>query len=189
MDIMKEFFKEREELYHMRKEFLLAQLQRDYEILLNKVKFIQAVIAGEIKINKQKRKSIMQQCVKYGLKTWTQLQEIMLKFIKSEKVKSRAIRNTSNEENAEKPDNGDESEEGMANDETKDDEMPSKEYDYLLSMPLWSLTEERVDDLIKQMNNKKNEHDSLQKRHIFDLWNEDLTNMLKVLTQIEEKEE
>ena len=33
-------------------------------------------------------------------------------------------------------------------DENQINEIPSKEYDYLLSMPLWSLTEERVDDLI-----------------------------------------
>lgn len=40
VDIMKEFFKYRQELYEMRKEFMLATLQKDYEILFNKVKFI-----------------------------------------------------------------------------------------------------------------------------------------------------
>jgi DNA topoisomerase-2 len=51
--------------------------------------------------------------------------------------------------------------------EFKEGEIDSKEYDYLLSMALWSLTEERVDDLIRQMNSKKNEHDTLEKMHIY----------------------
>jgi hypothetical protein len=34
---------------------MLAKLLKDYEILFNKVRFIQGVIAGNIKINKVKR--------------------------------------------------------------------------------------------------------------------------------------
>jgi DNA topoisomerase-2 len=52
IDILKEFYTQRSDLYELRKEFMLAQLQKDYEILYNKVRFIQAVIAGTIKINK-----------------------------------------------------------------------------------------------------------------------------------------
>jgi DNA topoisomerase II len=62
MDILKEFFTQRVSLYEVRKEFMLAQLQKDYEILFNKCRFIQLVIAGTIKINKQKRQFIMLQC-------------------------------------------------------------------------------------------------------------------------------
>ena len=40
LDILKEFFNLRKELYEMRKDFMLAQLLKDYEILFNKVKFI-----------------------------------------------------------------------------------------------------------------------------------------------------
>ena len=40
LDILKEFFNMRKELYEMRKDFMLAQLLKDYEILFNKVKFI-----------------------------------------------------------------------------------------------------------------------------------------------------
>ena len=170
----------------MRKEFLLAQLLKDYEILFNKCKFIQLVIAGTIKINKQKRTAIMAQCKREGLKTWSELCDIMTKFIKDDKVKSRAIRNTSNKDD-EGGDNSDP--DAIANEETKEDEIPSKEYDYLLSMPLWSLTEERVNKLIADMNQKKSEHDTLEKRHIYDLWDEDLTKMLECLTKVEEQEE
>jgi DNA topoisomerase-2 len=40
LDILKEFFNMRKELYEMRKDFMLAQLLKDYEIMFNKVKFI-----------------------------------------------------------------------------------------------------------------------------------------------------
>jgi DNA topoisomerase II len=86
---LKEFFEYRVEMYEMRKEYMLAKLKLDYEILANKVQFIQAVIAGTIKINGKKRSLIMQQCKTSGLKTWTQLQDIMTKFIKNEGTKSR----------------------------------------------------------------------------------------------------
>jgi DNA topoisomerase-2 len=68
-DILKEFFTQRTDLYKQRKEYMLARLMKDYELLFNKVKFIQAVIAGNIKINKVKRQLIMKQCKDLGLKT------------------------------------------------------------------------------------------------------------------------
>lgn len=43
-------------------------------------------------------------------------------------------------------------------------------------MPLWSLTKERVDDLIRQMDCKKGEHETLEKLPIFTLWESDLAN-------------
>jgi DNA topoisomerase-2 len=58
-----------------------------------------------------------------------------------------------------------------------------------MSMPLWSLTEERVNDLINQMNKKKDEHDTLAKRHIYELWNADISEMLTVLDAVEIQEE
>lgn len=39
------------------------------------------------------------------------------------------------------------------------------------------------------MNEKKNEHDILEKTHIFDLWRNDLNKMLEVLEEIETIEE
>lgn len=52
-------------------------------------------------------------------------------------------------------------------------------------MPLWSLTKERVESLIEQMNKKKDEHDLLEKMEVFDIWNSDLDKMLQCLTDVE----
>jgi len=40
-------------------------------------------------------------------------------------------------------------------------EVHPREYDYLLTMPLWSLSEEKLDELNNQMNKKKNELEAL----------------------------
>lgn len=48
--------------------------------------------------------------------------------------------------------------------------VPVKEYDYLLTMPLWSLSEEKVEELDTQRQNKKRDHDVLEATHIYNLW-------------------
>lgn len=79
----------------------------------------------------------MLQCKQNNLKTWSELTAIMNKFIKSEQVRSKVARNSVEEG---KESQGEE-------EEVKVNEIPLKEYDFLLSMPLWSLTEEKVVDL------------------------------------------
>lgn len=64
-----------------------------------------------------------------------------------------------------------------------DGEVSPKEYDYLLSMPLWSLCKERIDELTAQMNKKKDEHDMLEGTHINELWDRDLDEFLTALTK------
>ena len=93
IDIMKEFFNLRKDLYQQRKEYCLAKLQKDYEILFNKVKFIQAVIAGTVTINKVKRQQIMLRCREIGLKTMDQLEAIMQNFIKDKNKQKRIVSN------------------------------------------------------------------------------------------------
>lgn len=51
-----------------------------------------------------------------------------------------------------------------------DGEVAPKEYDYLLSMPLWSLSEEKIEELAIAMNQKKDDHDNLEAMHFHQLW-------------------
>jgi len=50
----------------------------------------------------------------------------------------------------------------------------NKNYDYLLSMPIWSLTKERVEQVENQLGKKHTELSLLEKQSIEDLWNADL---------------
>ena len=70
-----------------------------------------------------------------------------------------------------------------------DGQVQPKEYDYLLSMPLWSLSLEKVEELTCTMNKKKDEHDALAARHINSLWTEDLDSLLIALEKQEEIDE
>ena len=64
-----------------------------------------------------------------------------------------------------------------------------REYDYLLSMPLWSLSEEKVLELEAQMKTKKDDQDTLEATHIHTLWDRDLDAFLAALRIQEEKDE
>ena len=72
-------------------------------------------------------------------------------------------------------------------DEDEDEEeisgslVPAKEYDYLLSMPLWSLTHEKVDELLKNKENKLSEIEILSKTTEYQLWENDIEKFLQVL--------
>ena len=55
----------------------------------------------------------------------------------------------------------------------------SNSYDYLLGMPLWNLTFEKVEELKKQRNLKQIEFDNLKAKTIEDIWLEELDNLLE----------
>jgi hypothetical protein len=48
-------------------------------------------------------------------------------------------------------------------------------------MSLWSLTEEKIEELTIAMNKKKDEHSTLAAKHIHNLWTEDLDQLLIAL--------
>ena len=68
-------------------------------------------------------------------------------------------------------------------------ELSLREYDYLLNMPVMSLTDEKVDELDRQLKEKKAEYDKLFAMHIFELWENDLDNFLIALEKQNELEE
>ena len=62
-------------------------------------------------------------------------------------------------------------------DEAKEDEevvpegqVSPKEFDYLLTMPLWNLSLEKVEELNSHMKKKKDEYEILKDTHIYNLW-------------------
>ena len=48
------------------------------------------------------------------------------------------------------------------------------EYNYLLNLPVYSFTLEKVDALNNEITNKKNEYDELEKKDIKDIWKGEL---------------
>ena len=63
--------------------------------------------------------------------------------------------------------------------ETEEDaETGASSFDYLLGMPIWSLTQERVEKLLKQIGDKEIEIDTLIKLSKEDIWAKDLDDFI-----------
>jgi len=162
----------------------LARLQKDYEILVNKVKFIQGVVSESLRINKVKRRDLIRKMVAFGLMPMSEIHKIMLKFAHvGPQAHQRPIKAAAEGVEEEEP-SGE-----LVEEQEVEGEVSAKEFEYLLSMPMWSVTEERVDLLIKQMHEKKLEHDALLQKSIPDLWTEDLDAFLVELEKVWEQEE
>merc|ERR1719515_391025 len=76
--------------------------------------------------------------------------------------------------------------------ETKESKGTEKtDYDYLLGMPLWSLTFEKVEEIKKQLEAKSKELDIVKKTSIEKMWDRDLEALGNVLDEMDalEKEE
>ncbi|MGH0142037.1 UNVERIFIED_CONTAM: hypothetical protein FKN15_075068 [Acipenser sinensis] len=61
-------------------------------------------------------------------------------------------------------------------------------FNYILSMPLWCLTKEKVQELLKQRDTKKMELDDLERKTPCDLWKEDLAAFVEELDRVEAQE-
>lgn len=123
---MEHFFEIRLIHYQKRKEYLLSRLQRDLEILSNKERFILEVVEERIVIRNVKRVKIIELLKSKGFK----------KNSEFTKVKS-----TKGQQPVKKDEEEGEEENKEEESQKKDD---AAEFNYLLNMPLWNLTYEKV---------------------------------------------
>lgn len=86
-------------------------------------------------------------------------------------------------------DNSDNEDEAENEEIVEEGEVNPKEYDYLLTMPLWALSEEKIEELSRSLSKKVDEHDTLEGTHIHEIWKQDLEVFLQALDQQEEKDE
>lgn len=170
-EIFDEFFDLRLEFYDKRKKYLVSKIKRDLNILDNKCRFILAVINGEIKINNVKKKDI---CLQLFQKGFVQMKEMP-------KILSTKPQFQENK----KAEDGSEVEE----DAVPNENDLNKEYAYLLGMPLWSLSYEKVEDLKKDVKKKEDELKIVEKTPLEDMWIKDIDEFLNVLDEVEEEEE
>lgn len=168
IDIMEEFFQRRLGLYTDRKEYLLKKLMKDYEMLSNKARFIKEVVEDELQVRRVKKKDLVQTMKQRGYKTQTELNAIF------NEDANKPIAVLQNEQNQEQAD---------------EDEIGNAEYDYLLKMPILSLTLELVEQIEQQKKDKKAEHEALLGKRIEDIWKEDIEAFLAALDKYEEQEE
>eukprot|EP00730_Choanoeca_flexa_P005957 TRINITY_DN12057_c5_g1_i1.p1 TRINITY_DN12057_c5_g1~~TRINITY_DN12057_c5_g1_i1.p1 ORF type:complete len:1050 (+),score=467.07 TRINITY_DN12057_c5_g1_i1:440-3151(+) len=154
--IIQEFYDVRLKLYQKRKTYLADQLRERYERLDNKVRFINDVIAGTLVLNNRKQTDILADLIEKAYKP----------FPKKSKAKPKVA--------------GLDDQEGEEEDE--DAMAPGvSDYDYLLSMKLWSLSEEKVLKLEAERDEAEAELADLLAKTPQDLWKADLEDFLQAL--------
>ncbi|EXJ57517.1 DNA topoisomerase II [Cladophialophora yegresii CBS 114405] len=148
--IMDEFYSYRLQLYAKRKEWLLQEMHKELRRFTNQARFIQMIIDGKLTISKKKKAVLIAELQKLGFDGFPKTQDAAK--------------------------HGEE--EPVVEEETEDDSVDASSYDYLLGMPLWSLTQERVERLQRQIGDKEAEIDILMKKSKEDLWAHDLDEFI-----------
>jgi DNA topoisomerase II len=156
--IADDFFPVRMRLYEDRKSVLESEMNYSALLSRNKAKFIQAVTAGEIDLMSGRKSKT---------ETASKLEE--LGFAKSSELK--AIRNDNEPYRRNKLLT-------IAEDENNESEdIDGSEFDYLLSMPLSSLTSEKIAALHLEASKKEEELEVTKATSAADLWRQDLEKL------------
>lgn len=158
MHLLKEFFNVRMQYYDHRKSHLLNKLGTEYDKLDNKVRFLIAVIRGEIVVSNRKKSELLLDIQRYGLRP----------FYEDSK-------NTQTE-------NGADDEEAVVDSK----QSLEKGYDYLLSLKLWNLTMEKVQELTAQRDGKRRDVDELNATTAEQLWLNDLARLEEALDSFDD---
>ncbi|KAM4631214.1 DNA topoisomerase 2-beta [Polymixia lowei] len=166
-DILKEFFELRLHYYKLRKDWLLGSLGAEAAKLSNQARFVLEKIEGKISIENKSKRELIRMLVQKGYESdpvaaWTKAQEKALE---------------------------EDERDGNDSDSSVDSGSTSgPNFNYILNMPLWCLTKEKVDELLKQRDHKRGELNDLQKKSSDDLWKEDLAVFIEELDNVEAQE-
>eukprot|EP01035_Chromulina_nebulosa_P023441 gene23441-30384_t len=171
LDVLHAFYTVRLSFYEKRKTYLISKLTDEWDRLDNKVKFIQSVIDGKLVISNRKKQELLFELQSKGFKT----------FI--DKISQISLPSASH--------NDDSDNESIvtvattASETTSQLNLLERGYDYLLSMKIWSLTKERIQELVNQKNSKFNELNQLKIKKCEDLWLDDLNELENQLHEFE----
>jgi DNA topoisomerase II len=191
LEVLREFYQVRLELYAKRKEYMVAQLKEQLLRLQNQCRFIRMVISGELEIRNKPKRHIAAELDRLKFDRFT-TSISQRKYIRegaqiTETVDAdAAVAGASTDGAAAKAiDDGDGSDDDESDSgkealiKTRDNQRltPSeimKGYQYLLGMQLWALSKERVQKLESQCAEREKELNALLARSPKQLWLADL---------------
>ncbi|XP_035286809.1 DNA topoisomerase 2-beta isoform X2 [Anguilla anguilla] len=166
-DILKEFFELRLHYYKLRKDWLVGMLGAESAKLSNQARFVLEKIDGKISIENRSKRELIRLLLQRGYESdpvaaWNRAQEKSLE-----------------EEDADGNDSDSSIDSGSSS---------GPNFNYILGMPLWCLSKEKVEELLKQRDSKKAELNELQRKSSEDLWKEDLAVFIEELDRVEAQE-
>jgi DNA topoisomerase-2 len=166
LKIMEDFYEVRIRGYQERRKLMIREMEKEHARLTNQARFVKAIIDGDLVVSKKKKAVLVAELDK-------------ARYMRFPKV-ADAKKQGEFEAVVEQDD-----------DESEDAEVTAggSDFDYLLGMAIWSLTQERVDKLHGQIADKEAELDALLQKSATDLWNADLDELLEEWqTQLDEAE-
>ncbi|OAY39989.1 DNA topoisomerase 2 [Manihot esculenta] len=166
-EILEEFFHYRFACYEKRKTLKLADLEKELLKLENKVRFILGVVKGEIIVSNRKRADLLLELQQKGFTPFP-------KNISA--VVAGAV------------DDAEEPEESIDETEANPRSVQASDYEYLLSMPIGTLTLEKVQKLCDDKDKINEEVETLRKTTPKDLWMTDLDAFESQLEKFEAEE-
>merc|ERR1719305_559213 len=166
-EILYDFADVRIDFYNQRKTVLCEKLLREKVMLDYKTKFIIMVIKKEIIISNRKKKDIPADLRRLKFPTNKQIQKLTL----------------ANPEIKFTDDDDDDDENEDDDDEPKDTKSG---FNYLLGMPLWNLTFEKVEELKRLAKEKAEAFDAMMKIAPEQLWWADLEDLKVAMNELDE---
>lgn len=168
-DVVAEYFPVRLSLYHDRKGVLERSKEYSTALARNKARFIETVVDGKIDLMNGRKTKIdtINTLQELNFDQTTELEKIL-----NDQSKSKLGEKTGTNESSEE---SDEENDGLEKTESDDDNL--KGYDYLLNMPLSSLTSERIDALRNEADKTEKELEDVKNATPETLWHEDLDRL------------
>merc|ERR550537_1950772 len=166
-EILYDFADVRIDYYQKRKTNLCEKLLREKVMLDYKTKFILMVIKKEIIISNRKKKDIQADLRRLKFPTNSQIQKLTLK--------NPELKFTDDDDDDD-------------DDENDDDEQPKDTksgFNYLLGMPLWNLTFEKVEEMKRLAKEKAEAFDAMMKISPEQLWWADLEDLKVALDELD----
>lgn len=165
-DIIDSFFEFRYPLYQVRKEHLIAKMEKETNRLSNMARFVLAVVNGELVVSNRPRKQILKDLVAMKFDTF---------YPEKVKTSSQSADVALSREDEDTEIGGD------FDDEVKD---LSRGYNYLLSMKIWTLTKEMVEKLKRELKECQEKLEVLKTTSTKTMWENDLDAFVEELMRV-----
>ncbi|KAJ7585672.1 DNA topoisomerase II [Mycena floridula] len=150
-EILEDFYPMRLAYYQKRKDYMAGEIQLALDRLTNQARFVKMIVDKELVVSNRKKAAIVQDLKKHKFKP----------FPKIKKAK----------------DAGEDAD--ALEDEDAEAAGSDTDYDYLLGMPIYNLTEEKIEKLRKQGEDKEAELMAVLAASPQQMWNKDLDKFLE----------
>lgn len=170
MDMIKEFYGVRYKYYQLRKDYLIGQYGAVANSLSARARFIEEKCAGTLVVENKKRKDLMKELVKRGYP--------------SDPIAEWKKRVPQDHESG----TGGRGAAGGSDEEEDTSDDGGYDFNYLVGMSMWFLTEEKKQQLLREREQKLAELSKLKMLSLEQMWLDDLSELEVALDAHEKKE-